>query len=266
VRRIVFPLVFVVVFSASLHAQVPSIPGTVTRDQNALSTLQAAITALGGATAIGQAQSWQAQGQVQGTAPQGKAVTAITGTITWEMAGSEMRIASATNAGPTAFLTGHGNPAVVSNANSLKLPPHVVAAMFVPAFVGPILLKDFQNSDCELRSGGPKNLGTESVQVVHVLTTGIPYFQQTAQTWYFDSITKLPVRVEFRIPSMRYPQVSIRGALNFSNYSPVASVLYPFQIVTFRDDKQTSAVTIQSVNVNVAIPSSDFDPPTAGAQ
>jgi hypothetical protein len=244
-------------------AQVALSSGQVARDHDALNVVQGAVNALGGAAAIGQVQSWQAQGQLTSVAPD---KTAITGTITWEMAGPELLLASTTNRGPGAFLTGHGAPAMVSNAKSWQLPSHVMASIFIPALAGSILLNDLQNTSFQLRFLGKKTLGQESVSVVRIMATGVPDFEDTAQTWYFDATTNLPIRVEFRIPSMQRPEVGQYGAFALSDFQTASGVLYPHQIVNFRQGKQIGSVTLQAVKVNPTLPSSDFDPPAASAQ
>jgi hypothetical protein len=263
-RRLLAFLFLLALVSTTASAQVregTSLP--VIRDQDALNTVQAAITALGGAAAIGTVQSWQAQGQAQGVAPDGKTVS---GTVTWEMAGSELRMASSTNLGQQALLTGHGNPAMVGSGTSMSLPAHVITATFIPALVSSILLNRLQNSNCAFQYVGPQSLGQESVTVVKTVCLHVANYVVTAQTWYFDAASSLPVRVEFRRPSMTRPQLAASGAVGLSNYQQVSGVLYPFQILAYEQGKQTGTVTLQTVNVNPAIPASDFDPPTGGAQ
>jgi hypothetical protein len=269
VRRAVLSLVFVVLSSGSLLAQVATNSPPVRRDQNAVNTVQAAITALGGATAIGQAQSWQIRGQSQVTMPDG---TSVSATFTWESNGTDFRIAATSSTSSGYLVSGYGNPAYVvtsPTSSTLQVPWFVSAATFIPTLVGPMLVQQLQNTNCALVFAGPAKLGSESVTVVK---TALPTATTTAhplvieQTWYFDSGTNLPAKIDFRTPSQQSQRVSFPAAVALSNYQVVSGVLYPFQIIRYVRGKQTRVETVQSANVNVTIASSDFQAPTGGAQ
>jgi len=258
--------VLVVVLSPDLFAQVANYPPVPpyssllvrppTRDPQALEVLQTAITAMGGAALIGQIQSWQLQGQLQHTTTNGNEE----GTFSWEAAGTEFRIQTVTPSGTNVIVTGHGTPGVVSAGKSQAMPAHVVRAMFVPALIGSVLLKEFQDPNCSVESQNDTTLGSESVKVV---TTTVRSSQMeamvTPQTWYFDSNSGLPVRVEYRLPGMVGPRLYVASAHDFSNFQNVGGALYPFQIVTSRRGKQSDVVNLQSVIPNATISPDDFN-------
>lgn len=264
-HRIAFSFVLVLLLSVSVPAQVASqtpaegTPGKPFRDPRALATIQAALTALGGATAVGQPQSWQIQGQVQATDATGNSVS---GTITWEMAGSEFNMSATTTKGTQSIVTGHGNPAAVNANGATKISAPLMRAEFVPALVGPMLLKEYQNPGYNIAFAGNATLGTETVTAVRT-STGVKGMNArvTQQTWYFDKTSGLPVRVEYNIPAMGNSYAFAIGAVDLANYQPVSGAMYPFQIIWSFGKRPTGTVTLQTVTLNAAIASSDFDPP-----
>lgn len=270
-RRILFSFIPCVLFSAILNAQVAQWPPAppfsnqmrpTIRDPHAASVVQAALTAMGGSTVIGQAQSWQVQGQMRGTQNANR-----NGAINWEMAGSEFRMGSTINGTTTYMLTGHGKPSSVASGAATPLPSHVVRALFIPALVAPVLLREFQDQNYSLESGGTTMLGSEPVEVVRTsCRTGQMEALVTPQTWYFDAATSLPARIEFRMPAAAGPRLYISAAADFSDYRNIAGSLYPFHITSSRLGKQTNVITVQSLNPNAAIPASEFDAPTGGVR
>jgi hypothetical protein len=239
-------------------------PPNPVRDAQALTIIQAAITALGGATAIGQIQSWLIQAEVQSSQEMGSTSSGLL----WEKAGTEFRMASTpTASGQTSsIMTGHGNPVSVSNGTSNAVPAHVMSALFIPALVGSVLLTEFQDPNYSVQYSGSSTLNGKPVAVARTASTSSrTNFQVTGQTWYFDGVTGLPLRIEYTVPTANTPQISSTVAIDLSDYRPVAGTLYPFQIVESEQRKQLQTITIQSVNVNATISPSDFDPPAGGA-
>ena len=243
----------------ALSAPPPQAPVSVqsalpTRDSRGLSIIQSALTAMGGVTAIGAVQNWQILAQAQGSPQMGGMVK----TVRWEQSGAEFRMSStfAATGKTNATVTGHGSPATVQNGATAALPSHVVSALFIPALAGPVLLNEVQNTNYSVEDGGTQTLNSKSVVVVRTM---LPTKPLTAQTWYFDATTNLPVRVEYRLPTVRTAAFSLPGAADFSNFRPVAGILYPFQIVTWRQGLQVEVITLQSVSVNAAVSPNDFD-------
>jgi hypothetical protein len=233
------------------------------KDPQAVNVVQTAITAMGGVAVIGQIQTWQLQGQYQRTTQSGNE----TGTLLWEQAGAEFRVQTTGPFGTNLVLTGHGKPAVVTPGGTKTMPAHVIRAMFVPALAASTLLRELQDPNCSIEYGRTTTLGSESVTVIQ---TAIRATQMeamvTPQTWFFDSASGLPVRVEFRLPAVVGPRIYAPTTVDFSDYHNVSGALYPFRIVRSEFDKQSFVVTLQSVNVNVSISPGDFDPAVGGAQ
>jgi hypothetical protein len=231
------------------------------RDPQAVAVVQAAIAGFGGSAV---AQSFKVQAQVQSPDPGGNNTTSA---LTWEMAGSEFRVAFSDSSGSSVIVTGHGNPMATTGGVSQAVPKHVVQAMFIPAFAGAILAREFQNQNYSLQYLGAETVnGTPVTAVRTVLPTTPANVTLTDQIWYFSNATNLPIRVVYRSPADQTPLVSIPETVDLSNFTSVSGGLYPFNIIVSRQDAQVAAITLQSVNPNANIPSIDFDPPAGGAQ
>ena len=261
-------LLFAVLVSHNLSAQVsqstpqgfpgrPFVPG-VTRDPQALVVVQAAINALGGATVIGQIQSWTIQGQMQGSDGNNNQ----SGTVIWQKAGPEFRMESDTDTGAHYVVTGHGKPGSGVGTMTKSLPAHMIRAMFVPPLVGANLLAELQDQNWSIQSGGTALLGSEQTTVINTSSqTNRTDALVTPQTWYFDSSSGLPVRVEYRLPGVTGPKLFLTAATNFAAYQAVVGALYPFQLTNFRQGNQSNVVTLTSISPNASVASSQFDAP-----
>lgn len=197
-------------------------------DPQAVAVVQAAITALGGATAIGQPQSWTFQAQMQGSR--------ANETVEYTMS--------------THTDTGH-----YVLANGKTRPAPAIHSLFVPALVGAILLKESQDPEFSLQYGGQSMVDSKPVSVIVVTLApeGFP-----AQIWYFDA-ANLPVQIDFRLPAEIGARQSLYGLVALSDYRQVSGVLHPFRMVAFGLGKPPEIVTVQSVNASTSAPPNYFN-------
>jgi hypothetical protein len=255
-----------VFFALSVSAQVPQLGppppiATPVRDAQAVAAVQNAINALGGAALISQEQSWL----IQGNKISASGAPAPSGSFTWEAAGSEYRFEDSTPAGKDLFVTGHGNPTQISASKSQAISPYMAQAMFVPALVGPVLLQEFQNQSYSIRYGGTGSIGTASVLIVTTAAeTTYPDNVITPQTWYFDSSTGLPIRVEFRSPAPRHPASYANERFDYSDLRVNGGAVFPFQINLSIEGQPLETFYVSTISVNANVPSSDFDAPSGG--
>jgi hypothetical protein len=238
----------------------PDLLTAAVRDAQALDVVRKALTAMGG-PAISAIQDCTVQAQSD-AAP---GAQAMSGTMTWKMAGAEFRIDGPGPNGTASVMTGHGKPGMI-NGVATALQPYVIQALFVPVAIAPVLAQELANSKMSLRFKDNETLGTTSVTVVTTaLETDYPDNVVTPQTWYFDTSTGLPVRIDFRSPDTRNPNNFSSSAVDLSNYKAVSGVAYPFTVVSSVDGRTQIVFTVQSVVVNSGIPSTQFDS-TGGAQ
>jgi hypothetical protein len=230
--RVLRLLPFVVLFSIPLFAQNTT---SAQRDPQAIAVVQAAMTALGGATAIGQAQSWTFQAQMQGPYANGNI---------------EYKISTHTDTGRFRLANGQTKPA----------PP--IRSHFIPALVGPILLKQSQDPEFSILYAGTSTLASGPVTVVvfAIGPTRLP-----AQIWFFDAANR-PVQVDFRVPAQIGARESFPFLTALSDYRSVSGVSYPFQIVSVVPGKPPEIVALQSVATSATVPPNDFNGPGGDLQ
>jgi hypothetical protein len=85
----------------------------------------------------------------------------------------------------------------------------------------------------------------------------------TAQDWYFDPKSGLPLRWEFLVPdTLNASSSAFAGAKEFANYQNANGILLPAQTTYFRDGRAASIVTLTSVQLNIPVPESTFNLPT----
>jgi len=200
-------------------------------DPQAVAVVQAAITALGGATAIGQAQSWTFQATLQGPIANGS----VGYTLGWDS----------------------GQAASVVQPNGTSKTARLTQSLFVPAVIAPVLLNQSQDPQFVMRYGGTTTINSKSVTAISFSVTAAPNF--TSQTWWFDGTTGLPTRVQFQLPAEIGSRMSFPGLIDLSDYHTVSGISYPFRIVVLIGGRPPETITLQSVSSSTVAPSAAFD-------
>lgn len=202
-----------------------------TSDPQAVAIVQAAITALGGATAIGQPQSWTFQAQLQGP-----------------YVSSSLTYVASVDTTTSQF--------AAANGPTVATPP--IHSYFVPALIGRILLQESQDTRFAFGYIGTGNIASQPVSIITVtLTDGSLQFP--AQIWAFNA-NNLPIQVDFRLPSEIGARRSYHGIVSLSNYQTVGGALYPFSIMTRqRGWALSEIITVQSMATATAAPFNEFN-------
>ncbi len=227
----------------ALSAQQTTSSTTTTSPQNAsdpqaVAVVQAAITAIGGATAITPLQSWTFQGQASGRVANGPITEVLAASLP-----------------PTSQPAG----------TTVKTPPPWAQprSLLLPALMSAILISESQNHGFLLKQGGASGTVPNSTVVIFALSTKAG--SAVAQRWHFDNASNLPTKIEFMVPAKFGVMETFPGTVTLSNYKNVGGVLYPFQIVTFlQREHVTQTITLQSVTPSTTLPASNT--PTGGAQ
>jgi len=199
-------------------------------DPQAVAVVQAAITALGGATAIGQAQSWTFKAQTQGP---------------HSNANVDYVISTDTDTGKVVRRDGTMKPA----------PP--IHSHFVPALVGAILLRESLDPDFSMQYAG---LSTQDSKPVTVIVFTFGPAKLPAQIWTFDA-TNLPVMIDFRSSAQIGARASFPFVVALSDYRVVSGVMYPFQITSFLPGRPPQIVSVHSIAASATAPTNDFNGP-----
>jgi hypothetical protein len=230
------------------------------RDAAAVSTLQSAITALGGSNAVAAIQDCILTGSIanqDGTSTN----------FTWTIAGSEFRIETTTGkGGSNVFLSGHGSPAWVLNGNTSAL-NYYVARANLPFYLPPyVLLQELQNPIYTLKYVGAVQLNGTNVIQVHISDDSDPVGTLvTPQEWYFDSVSFLPVRVQVREPANESAANYGTATYDMSQFVSVKGVLVPYKI-SYSNDTTNEVLSIGTVTFNSGVSQDVFDPPQGGTR
>ena len=223
--RVLRFLPLVIIFQISFLAQTTT---SAQGDPQAIAVVQAAITALGGATAIGQAQSWTFQAQMRG--PQ---------------ANGNVRYMTST----------HPDTGQVRLANGKTKSAPLIRSYFIPALVGRILLMESQDPRFSILYAGTSMLASGPVTVV-IFAVGPR--RLPAQIWSFDASNR-PVEVDFRVPAEIGARQSFPFLTVLSDYRSASGVFYPFQIVSAVPGKPPEIIALQSVTATTTVPPNDFN-------
>jgi hypothetical protein len=227
--RVLRLLPLILMFSLPLPAQY-----SPQSDPQAVAVVQAAITALGGTSAIGQAQSWTFQAQMQGPHANGNV---------------EYRISTHTDTGKI-LAKGKAKPAPLIHSH------------FIPALVGRLLLKQSQDPRLSILYAGTSTLDSKPVNVV-VFVVGPTRFP--AQIWSFDA-TNLPVQVDFRQSAEIGARESFPFVVSLSDYQSVSGIFYPFRIVSLLPGRPPQIIALRSVAADASVPPNDFNGPGGDLQ
>ena len=195
-----------------------------------MAVVQAAITATGGAAAIGTLQSWTFQAQAQGRIANGP----ISESLALSLPQNTTQPAGTTAKAP---------------------PPWAQArSLFVSALIGAVLVHQSQDSSFVVKQAASSASVPNSTAVLfsRVTKTG---GNVSAQRWYFDNTSGLPNRIDFLSPPKIGPIEGFSGTVVLSNYKTVGGIQYPFQIVTFLQREHASeTITLQSVAPSTTLP------------
>lgn len=205
------------------HSQTATTSPPAPSDPQAVAVVQAAITALGGKTAIAQAQSWTFQAKMEG--PFGQE------SVSYSMS--------------TDTDTGR---VVRANGTSKRAP--LTRSRFVPTLVGTILVNEFADPEYSVLYGGTSTVDSKAVTVI-IFATGPS--RLPLQIWVFDE-TNLPIRIDFRLPAEVGAKMSDNGVVALSDYRSVSGVLYPFRVVEFARARPPEIITLHSVNSSANTP------------
>jgi hypothetical protein len=206
-------------------------------DPQAVAVVQAAITALGGAAAISQAQSWTFQAQTQGAHSNG--------TVDY-------------------IISTHTDTGQMRGAGGAMKPAPLIHSHFVPALVGAILVKESQDPTFTIHYQGTSTIDSKIFTSILFTSTG-GSVSFPAQVWIFDQ-TNLPVLIDFNEPAEIGAHQSFPVRVTLSNYQTVSGVLYPFRISTLLPGKPLQIIALQSISTSPSVPVNEFNGPAGDLQ
>src|SRR5919108_1487682 len=225
---------------------------TVQRDALAVATLNEAIAVLGGSPSLAAIHDCVISGSIQRST--GGAPTVQT--FTWTIAGDEFRLETGGIA-PGVFLSGHGSPASIRGGKTLALNYHVARAnqpFFLPGYV---LFAELNNPIYTLASAGSASVQGIAAIHIHISDDSDAVGKLvTAQDWFFDPATFLPLRVEFRLPTNENAADYSVASMDFADYRQTNGVMLPFRIAYSQDGQVSAIAMVDKAIFNSGIPPS----------
>jgi hypothetical protein len=251
---VVFFLIMEMSLAASAAAHSPQ------RDAAAISTLQNSIIALGGSNAVAAIQDCIVTGTIANQ-------NGTNNSFTWTTSGNEFRIETTTTKGGTVYLSGHGSPAWIMNGNTSALNSFMARAnplLYLPAYA---LLQKLNNPIYTLKYVGVVQLNGANVVQVHISDDSDSVGTMvTPQDWFFDPVSFLPVRAQFREPANENAADFTNATVDMSQFVQFGPILVPSTISYTEDNGASKIVTVVAVAFNSGVPPSVFDPPQGGQQ
>jgi hypothetical protein len=158
------------------------------------------------------------------------------------------------------FVSGHGSPAISSGGPVRQFSGHLAIAAAPTQVPLVILLNALSNPKYTITEAKPDPDSKVPSVHIHISDDSDIITQAvTPQEWYFDPVTGLPLRVDFRVSDPQNALRWIPGSRAFSNFQEVNGFLIPLQITNYLEGRAISATTIASVQFNPLVSDSDFD-------
>jgi hypothetical protein len=254
-------LIFFVSQVAIAQSPTPS-PSQAARDAQAVAVAQNALAAMGGTSVVSQVQN----SVVQGTSVDQSTAESGTLNFIWTYSGNEFRNENNGATGSHVLVSNSGNPTDFSDGKWVS-PPPVVARTNLPYHIPAlVLLNELNNSGYTFVFLGPATInGNNAIHVQTCDNSDIIGHFFTAQDWYFDPATGLPLRVEYSYPISQDYRESVHGSIDFAEFKPVTGILVPFQL-TMHDGPISSVASINSVVFNTTLDAKGFTPSTGSVQ
>jgi hypothetical protein len=225
---------------------------TPNRDASAVPIANKCVAALGGSVLLRAVGSWTADGTY--TSPNG------TGPIHWEATPNDFRLEHGTGSYASVITSGSGHVVSKLPSTALKVPYHMWRAWIVPIRLGTLLEADIQSKSVSIESSPQDD--NEQTAVLRIIDHN-SYIDEmvTAQLWYIDKTTFLPVKILFHPSRLARPDASIWETWNLSNYQNIDGILVPFTLSRSLGNSTLESITLKSVKLNASLPSTNFVSP-----
>jgi hypothetical protein len=231
------------------------------RDSTALTILSGASNALNGITAINSAI-------LTGTATYAAGSDELTGGITLEGSGPYSKVLLSLSDGARSEVQGDTD-GVWSGVDGVQHRIPLNNSLGPSSWFFPPLLVNTLIADRSFSISGVAAENRNGIAVQHIQfartpagqsdATTIALLQQASQTdLYLDSATNLPVALEFSTHPNDNALQDIHVRIEFGDYRTVGQIKAPFHISKYLQNTLLLDISINSIEVNPAVPASDF--------
>lgn len=230
---------------------------TVQRDPQAVAIVQQSVAAMASAPPT--------DSSATGTVTIVEGSTTQSGTLQILTLGTAQTSETLTLPGGTRTVVySNGSAKETNDAQSTNPPLETVVTDQCPDFPLPLLLAALNNSDVAFRYIGQESLNGVAVGHIQVWNTFAsnshlqnltPFSQKDI---WFDSTSALPLKITYsrRAGGGAVPAIPVE--IDFSSYTNVSGVLYPFQITKSFNGTPWQTISIQSVSFNTGLTAAQF--------
>jgi hypothetical protein len=239
-----------------LHDPKAEVSTTVTRDQQAISTVQLAIAAMGGEAAWKQVRNVT----VTAEASSENGVTQQRWIDDLSKPFPEFRREVTRSGSTSAWASGHGNGAANDGTKARAIPMHVTLASLPYHLPASILIRELADEKYSFEWAGEEDYqGTPVLHVTCSRHDDLVAATIAVQEWYFDAKTYLPKKVQYRVPSLSNAVLFHIANLEYADYRSQEELVFPFTLVHAPALQHPHTVTVRSVLVNSPISAADFE-------
>lgn len=222
------------------------------RNNQAIQILQNSVSGLGGLALIRSIHSWTID-STHSSPTQTNPTT-----VQWKIAGEEVR-EEASSANDTSVLTsGHGQPAFQNASGTHPLHTHVLHAMFHPELVAKYIQERIDDQRYSVEYLGTDSAGEAMVRTIFHAT--LMDQAVTSQMWYFDKVSGLPAKVEYRLPDMTDPNKYAVATVSLGDYRAVNGVSIPFGATVALGNAIFKTIQLNDVHLNTSFSPDEFAP------
>jgi hypothetical protein len=236
-----------------------------TSDPQALAIVQQALALMGGQAA------WTKVGEIgiEGscTSLNSDGTPAGSSEIHWVQAGNEFRYDATDSGQTTTFVSGHGNPAHTDGQHASawsRAASEAQKPYFAPAL---ILFQELSGGQYIFEFLGSTNMPASTQTASHVRAVrrvGGQLLRRVTQDWYFDSLTGLPISVEYGLPGESRSDIQAQATMQFSGYTASQGIAMPQHFSIDIAAVASTTCTVTSTAINTSPPSANFDLPVTG--
>jgi hypothetical protein len=233
---------------------------TPNRDEQAISVLNSALSALGGQAGIAQIQDATVTGTCTSLDESSSSNSTETSTFTWIVAAREFQYASSSNGQSAVTVSGHGNPAVAEAGTTINLSALFAATTKPFHLPGLVLLNELQDQTRSVLFVGTEAL--PSGPAAHVKITSIAGgwpIVALDQDWYFDPSTGLPDEVVYWVPSADSDASLISITTMFQSYGAAGGLPFVQSLLTEPQGLTSTSCSLQIPQLNTSPAPSTFD-------
>lgn len=233
---------------------------TVFRDAKAVDVVKSTVESMGGVNSAGLVRSVTARGTMSSASPDGLMNES---SFLWEdifVGTPEFRREIEKSGSRTIFVSNHGAPLRSGKGGAKALSHHVALAtpaLYVPAI---FLARVLGNPQYSLTIPKQDESSATVRRIEIALETDPPTHEVTLQDWYFDAVTKLPLKVEYRRINAHNARDYKWASAEFSDYRVVDGVTTPFAMKTqTKDIKDSTIFVLTAISFNALTSDSDFE-------